>query len=88
MLDDIAVLTAGRVISEETGFKLENVTTGDLGTAKKIIIDKDNTTIIEGGGKTEDIKGRIGQIKNQIDASTSDMTKRNCRNALLNSPEE
>lgn len=82
MLDDIAVLTGGRVISEETGFKLENVTTGDLGSAKKIIIDKDNTTIIEGGGKTEDIKGRIGQIKNQIDSSTSDYDKEKLQERL------
>ena len=72
MLEDIAILTGGRVISEETGFKLENVTTGDLGSAKRIVIDKDNTTIIEGGGKSDDIKGRIKQIKSQIDSSTSD----------------
>jgi len=72
MLEDISILTGGRVISEETGFKLENVTTGDLGTAKKITIDKDNTTIIEGGGKSDDIKGRISQIKSQVDASSSD----------------
>jgi len=82
MLEDIAILTGGRVISEETGFKLENVTTGDLGSAKKIIIDKDNTTIIEGGGKTDDIKGRIGQIKNQIDASTSDYDKEKLQERL------
>ena len=82
MLDDIAVLTGGRVISEETGFKLENVTTGDLGKAKKIIVDKDNTTIIEGGGTTEDIKGRIGQIKTQIDASTSDYDKEKLQERL------
>ncbi|MFC1562252.1 chaperonin GroEL, partial [candidate division KSB1 bacterium] len=72
MLEDIAILTGGRVISEETGFKLENVTIGDLGSAKRIVIDKDNTTIIEGGGKSDDIKGRIKQIKSQIDSSTSD----------------
>jgi len=82
MLEDIAILTGGRVISEETGFKLENVTTGDLGTAKRIVIDKDNTTIIEGGGKTEDIKGRIGQIKNQIEASTSDYDKEKLQERL------
>ena len=67
MLDDIAILTGGRVISEEAGFKLENTTTDDLGTAKKITIDKDNTTIVEGGGKHEDIKARVGQIRAQID---------------------
>ncbi len=72
MLDDISILTGGRVIAEETGFKLENVTTGDLGTAKKVIIDKDNTTIIEGGGTSSEIKGRIEQIKSQIETTTSD----------------
>ncbi len=72
MLEDISILTGGRVIAEETGFKLENVTTGDLGTAKKIIIDKDNTTIIEGGGTSSEIKGRIEQIKSQIETTTSD----------------
>jgi len=72
MLDDIAVLTGGRVISEETGFKLENATMADLGSAKRISIDKDNTTIVEGAGTSEDIKGRIAQIKKQIEASTSD----------------
>ena len=72
MLEDISILTGGRVIAEETGFKLENVTTGDLGTAKKIIIDKDNTTIIEGGGASSEIKGRIEQIKSQIETTTSD----------------
>ena len=72
MLEDIAILTGGRVISEETGFKLENVTTSDLGSAKKITINKDDTTIIEGGGKSEDIKGRIAQLKNQVESSSSD----------------
>ena len=72
MLEDLAILTGGRVISEETGFKLENAVVGDLGTAKRVVIDKDNTTIIEGAGKTEDIKSRINQIKTQIDSTTSD----------------
>jgi len=72
MLEDISVLTGGKVISEELGFKLENTVVSDLGTAKKINIDKDNTTIVEGGGKTEDIKARIGQIKRQIEDTTSD----------------
>ena len=72
MLEDIAILTGGRVVSEEIGFKLENVTTDDLGTASRITIDKDNTTIIKGGGKTEDIQGRIAQIRNQIEETTSD----------------
>jgi chaperonin GroEL len=60
------------VISEEAGFKLENTTVTDLGTAKRVVIDKDNTTIVEGAGKTEDIKGRVGQIRAQIENTTSD----------------
>ncbi|MEE8403885.1 MAG: chaperonin GroEL [candidate division Zixibacteria bacterium] len=72
MLDDIATLTGGRVISEETGFKLENAVLSDLGTAKKVTIDKDDTIIVEGAGKTEDIQGRIAQIKKQIEDTTSD----------------
>ncbi len=72
MLEDLAVLCGGRVISEEAGFKLENAVVTDLGSAKSIVIDKDNTTIVEGGGKTEDIKSRISQIKKQIENTTSD----------------
>ncbi|MBI4552956.1 MAG: chaperonin GroEL [Candidatus Latescibacteria bacterium] len=72
MLEDISILTGGNVISEEAGFRLENATLGDLGTAKRITIDKDNTTIVEGGGKTEKIQGRIKQIKAQIEETTSD----------------
>ena len=72
MLEDIAVLTGGKVISEELGFKLENAAVSDLGKAKRVTIDKENTTIVEGGGKTEDIKGRVNQIKKQIDETTSD----------------
>ncbi|HNW60454.1 MAG TPA: chaperonin GroEL [bacterium] len=82
MLEDIAVLTGGRVISEETGFKLENTTMSDLGKAKRITIDKDNTTIVEGAGKTEDIKGRIAQIKKQIETSTSDYDKEKLQERL------
>jgi chaperonin GroEL len=82
MLDDIAVLIGGRVISEETGFKLENVTTSDLGHAKKVTIDKDNTTLIEGAGKHDAIKGRIAQIKRQIDESTSDYDKEKLQERL------
>ena len=82
MLDDIAILTGGRVISEEAGFKLENATTSDLGKAKRVSIDKDNTTLVEGGGKTEDIKGRIGQIKKQIENSTSDYDKEKLQERL------
>ncbi|MCA9740121.1 MAG: chaperonin GroEL [Deferribacteres bacterium] len=82
MLEDIAVLTGGRVISEETGFKLENAQLNDLGKAKRVTIDKDNTTIVEGGGKTEDIKGRIGQIKKQIESTTSDYDKEKLQERL------
>ncbi len=72
MLQDIAILTGAKVISEELGFKLENTRLEDLGGAKRIAIDKDNTTIVEGAGKTEDIKGKIKEIKAAIDKSTSD----------------
>jgi chaperonin GroEL len=72
MLEDLAVLTNGRVISEDLGIKLENVTLNDMGTTKRVIIDKDNTTIIEGGGSKESIQGRISQIRNQIEDTTSD----------------
>lgn len=72
MLEDIAILTGGRVLSEEAGFKLENATLSDMGKAKRITIDKDNTTIVEGGGQGEDIKGRVTQIRRQIDETTSD----------------
>ncbi|HDP98257.1 MAG TPA: chaperonin GroEL [bacterium] len=82
MLNDIAVLTGGRVISEETGFKLENTTLSDLGTAKRVTIDKDNTTIVEGGGKTEDIKGRISQIRKQIENTTSDYDREKLQERL------
>jgi chaperonin GroEL len=82
MLEDIAILTGGKVISEEVGFKLENVVVSDLGTAKKISIDKDNTTIVEGGGETEDIKARIGQIRKQIEDTTSDYDREKLQERL------
>ncbi|MBN2010289.1 chaperonin GroEL [candidate division KSB1 bacterium] len=82
MLEDIAILTGGRVISEETGFKLENATTADLGTAKRVVIDKDNTTIVEGAGKSEDIKGRISQIKKQIENTSSDYDREKLQERL------
>jgi chaperonin GroEL len=82
MLEDIAVLTGGKVISEEAGFKLENTTMEDLGQAKRIVIDKDNTTIIEGKGKKDDIKGRIEQLKKQIEISTSDYDKEKLQERL------
>ncbi len=82
MLEDIAVLTGGTVISEERGFKLENATISYLGTAKKVVIDKDNTTIVEGAGKTDDIKKRINEIKAQIDKTTSDYDKEKLQERL------
>ncbi len=82
MLQDIAVLTSGKVISEELGFKLENTVIGDLGKAKRINVDKENTTIVEGAGKTEDIKGRVNQIKREIEESTSDYDKEKLQERL------
>jgi len=82
MLEDIAILTDGRVISEETGFKLENATIADLGKAKRVTIDKDNTTVVEGAGKTDDIKGRINQIKKQIESTSSDYDKEKLQERL------
>ena len=75
MLEDIAILTEGRMVSEDIGVKLETLGLEDLGRAKRVTIDKDNTTIIEGAGKKADIKGRISQIRNQIEQSTSDYDK-------------
>jgi chaperonin GroEL len=72
MLEDIAILTGGHLISEEAGFKLENATLDDLGSASTITIDKDNTTIVEGAGSKDDIKGRVNQIRAQIETTTSD----------------
>jgi len=82
MLDDIAVLTGGRVISEDVGLKLENTTLDDLGQAKRITIDKDNSTIIEGAGKGADIKGRVAQIRAQIDETTSDYDREKLQERL------
>jgi len=82
MLEDIAVLTGGTVISEETGLTLENATMEMLGTCTKIDIDKDNTTIINGAGKKEDIKARVGQIKSQIESTTSDYDKEKLQERL------
>ncbi|MAU76561.1 MAG: chaperonin GroEL [Crocinitomicaceae bacterium] len=82
MLQDIAILTGGQVISEETGLKLENASADDLGTAEKITIDKDNTTVVNGVGKKADIKARIGQIKAQIESTTSDYDKEKLQERL------
>ena len=82
MLQDIAVLTGGQVISEEVGFKLENAVVSDLGQAKRIVIDKDNTTIVDGGGKEKEIQGRIGEIKAAVDKSTSDYDREKLQERL------
>jgi chaperonin GroEL len=82
MLEDIAVLTGGRVIAEEAGFKLENTTTADLGSAKRVRIDKDNTTIVEGAGQSKEIQGRIAQIKKQIESTTSDYDREKLQERL------
>jgi len=82
MLQDVSVLTGGNVISEEVGFKLENATVADLGKAKRIVIDKDNTTIIDGAGEATGIKGRIDEIRVAIDKSTSDYDKEKLQERL------
>src|SRR6188472_2376260 len=82
MLQDIATLTKGQVISDEVGFKLENAVLTDLGSAKRIVVDKDNTTIIDGAGEEDKIKGRIKEIRVAIDASTSDYDKEKLQERL------
>ncbi len=82
MLVDISKLTGGKVVSEEVGFKLENTTLNDLGRAKRVVIDKDNTTIVDGRGKQEDIKGRIAEIRVAIDKTTSDYDREKLQERL------
>jgi len=82
MLEDIATLTGGKAITEDLGIKLENIKLDDLGKAKKITIDKDNTTIVEGAGKTKDIEGRVKQIRTQIDETTSDYDREKLQERL------
>jgi len=82
MLQDIAILTGGKVISEEVGRKLDSVAVADLGRARKVVADKDDTTIVEGKGKEDDIKGRIKQIKAQIEETTSDYDKEKLQERL------
>jgi chaperonin GroEL len=82
MLEDIAILTDGKMIAEELGIKLENVTLKDLGQAKKVIVDKDNTTIVEGAGKKSAIEGRVAQIRTQIDETTSDYDREKLQERL------
>ena len=82
MLEDIAILTGGKVISEDLGIKLENVRLEDLGRAKKVTVDKDNTTIIEGGGQAKDIAGRVKQIRNQVEETSSDYDREKLQERL------
>ncbi|WP_414662074.1 chaperonin GroEL [Horticoccus sp. 23ND18S-11] len=82
MLEDIAILTGGRLLSEDLGIKLENVQVSDLGRAKRIVVDKENTTIVEGAGKSSDIQGRVKQIRRQIDETTSDYDREKLQERL------
>src|SRR3990167_4480764 len=82
MLEDIGTLTGGKVIAEELGIKLENVTLHDLGRAKRIVVDKDNTTIVDGAGKKADLEVRIKQIRAQIDETTSDYDREKLQERL------
>ncbi len=82
MLEDIAILTGGQVISEDLGIKLENITINDLGTAKRISIDKDNTTIVDGGGTKDALEGRVKQIRAQIEETTSDYDREKLQERL------
>jgi len=82
MLEDIAILSGGKMIAEELGLKLENVTLKDLGRAKRVVVDKDNTTIIDGGGKKQDIEGRIKQIRAQVEETTSDYDREKLQERL------
>jgi chaperonin GroEL len=82
MLKDIATLTGGQVVSEELGIKLENVTVNDLGKAKRITVDKENTTVVDGAGKKSDIKGRVDMIRKQVDETTSDYDREKLQERL------
>jgi chaperonin GroEL len=82
MLEDIAILTGGRCITEDLGIKLENITVDDLGQAKSVVVDKENTTIVEGAGKSSDIQGRVNQIRRQIEETTSDYDREKLQERL------
>src|SRR5207237_9681687 len=82
MLEDIAILSGGRLIAEELGLKLENVGLKDLGRCKRVVVDKDNTTLIDGSGKRTDIEGRIKQIRAQIEETTSDYDREKLQERL------
>jgi chaperonin GroEL len=82
MLEDLAILTAGKLLSEDLGIKLENITMEDLGRAKRVVIDKDNTTIVEGAGHAHDIEGRVKQIRTQVEETTSDYDREKLQERL------
>jgi chaperonin GroEL len=82
MLEDIAILTAGKLLSEDLGIKLENITMEDLGRAKRVVIDKENTTIVEGAGSSQDIEGRVKQIRTQVEETTSDYDREKLQERL------
>jgi chaperonin GroEL len=82
MLEDIAVLTGGKALTEDLGIKLENIKLDDLGRAKKVVVDKDNTTLVEGSGKAKEIEGRIKQIRAQIEETTSDYDREKLQERL------
>src|ERR671915_352875 len=82
MLEEIAILTGGKLIAEELGIKLDNITLQDLGRAKRIVVDKDNTTIVDGAGKKADLEGRIKQIRAQIEETTSDYDREKLQERL------
>src|SRR5207244_2560348 len=82
MLEDIAILTGGRAFTEDLGIKLENIKLDDLGKAKKVTIDKDNTTIVEGGGSSQAIEGRVKQIRTQVEDTTSDYDREKLQERL------
>jgi chaperonin GroEL len=82
MLEDLAILTQGKLLSEDLGIKLENITMEDLGRAKRVVIDKDNTTIVEGAGSAQDIEGRVKQIRTQVEETTSDYDREKLQERL------
>src|SRR5919106_1500727 len=82
MLEDLAILTAGKLLSEDLGIKLENITMEDLGRAKRVVIDKENTTIVEGAGNSQDIEGRVKQIRTQVEETTSDYDREKLQERL------
>ncbi len=82
MLEDIAILTGGQVVSEELGIKLESISIKDLGNAKRVVIDKENTTIVDGAGSKKEIEGRVKQIRTQIEETTSDYDREKLQERL------